>query len=119
MIAFAILQVVDKFTTLPPLIGTFRIETFPSRFLLLEGTVAQVLRSAALLQARNQLDYQAGGVAVAHSNKAPLYLSFVQMMESEWHQMAKGLKVALNIERAYGHSVSSEYLFLNGFFGDF
>lgn len=118
MVALALMFTVAKFNTIPPLIGNFTIDSIPAD-LLLKGTTSHILESAAILNARNQLDYSAGGVSVAHSNKAPLYLSFVQMYNSEWHQMTKAFKVAQNIEGAYGHGVASEYLFLNGFFGDF
>jgi hypothetical protein len=115
MIAFGLMFTVDKFNILPPLIGAFSISDMP-HYLLLKGTASHIMQSAGILQTRNQLDYSAGGVSVAHSNKTPLYQSWSQMWDSEWHQMAKQFKVAMNIERAYGHSVSSEYLFLNGFF---
>jgi len=119
MIAWAIIFTLDKFNTTPPLIGSFGVSNFPSSYLLLQGSVTHILKSVGILQTRNQLDYSAGGVSVAHSNKTPLLQSWIQMFDSEWHQMAKQLKVAQNIERGYGRSVSSEYLFLNGFFGDF
>lgn len=119
MIAFAILFTIDKFNITPPLIGSFGTTDFPSRYLLLTGTVSHILKSVGILQTRNQLDYSAGGVTVAHSNKTPLLQAWAQLFDSEWHQMTKAVKVALNIERGYGRSVSSEYLFLNGFFGDF
>lgn len=119
LIEWALVDTVDKFNTIPPLIGTFGVESFPSRYLLKQGACSQILKSAGILQSRNQLDYSAGGVTVAHSNKTPLYQSWIQMFDSEWHQMAKQLKVSLNIENAYGRGISSEYAFLNGFFGDF
>ena len=119
MIQWAIINTVEKFNITPPLIGTFTIETFPSRYLLLTGTASHVLKSAGLLYSRNQLDYSAGGVTVSHSNKTPLYMSWTQLFDSEWHQQTKALKVSLNIEQAYGRGIHSEYLFLNGFFGDF
>ena len=118
MIAFALMFTVDKFNITPPLIPFASIETVPP-YLLLKGTTNHILYSAGILYARNQLDYSAGGVSVAHSNKTPLYQAWIQMQESEWHQMTKAFKISKNIEEAYGHGVQSEYLFLNGFFGDF
>ncbi len=118
MIAFALMFTVDKFNLVPPLIGSFGITAIPA-YIVLKGTTIHIMESIGLLQTRNQLDYSAGGVSVAHSNKTPLDQSWIQMFNSEWHQLVKAFKVATNIEESYGHGVASEYLFLNGFFGDF
>ena len=119
MIVFALMFTVDRYNIIPPHFQTVGIEDFPSSYMLLTGAVSHILKSAGILMSRNQLDYSAAGVSVAVSNKTPLYQSWAQLFDQEWHQMVKQFKVARNIEFGYGHAVSSEYLFLNGFFGDF
>ena len=52
----------DDFSSTMPPIGNFTVETHPSLYLLLLGTVIQVLRSAGILQARNNLNYSDGGL---------------------------------------------------------
>lgn len=102
----------DDFNTTPPLIGNFNLSSHPSKSLLLLATVIYILKSAGVLQSRNQLDYASGGVTVATSNKTPLYQSWVQVMMQEYEAKKANLKKALNAEAAYG-GVSSEYVQVN------
>lgn len=111
-IEFALELALDDFNTSPPLIGNFRLESHPSQSLILTATVLWVLKSAGILQSRNQLDYASGGVTVATSNKTPLYQSWVNLMLQEYEAKKANLKKSLNAEMAYG-GVHSEYVQIN------
>lgn len=103
---------IDDFNNTPPLIGSFQFSTFPSDHLLLMGTIIEILKSAGLLQSRNQLDYVEGGLSVQTSNKTPLYQSWISMLMQEYEQKKAMLKKSTNAESAYG-GVSSEYVQVN------
>jgi hypothetical protein len=102
----------DDFNSSPPLIGNFMFQYFPSKSLLMLGTVLWVLQSAGLMQSRNQLDYAAGGITVATSNKTPLYQSWINIFLQQYEAKKANLKKSLNAEQAYG-GVNSEYVQIN------
>lgn len=111
-IKFAGELALDDFNTTPPLIGTFNLSSHPSKSLLLLATIIYILKSAGILQSRNQLDYASGGITVATSNKTPLYQSWIQLMMNEYEAKKANLKKAINAEAAYGE-ISSEYVQIN------
>lgn len=112
MMKFAVELAIDDFNSSPPLIGDFKIDTHPSHSLLLMGAVIWVLKSAGIIQSRNQLDYASGGVTVALSNKTPLYQSWINAFMQEYEAKKGNLKKSLNAEQAYG-GVHSEYVNVN------
>src|SRR6056300_168271 len=69
MIAWAAIDALDDINNTPPLIGAYTIDSFPYRSLLLRGTVIAVLESVGLLQTRNQINYNDGGIQVSASDK--------------------------------------------------
>lgn len=112
LLEFCLELALDDFNTSPPLIGNFALANHPSQTLVLLATVIWVLKSAGVLQSRNQLDYAAGGITVASSNKTPLYQSWINMMMQEYEAKKFNLKKSINAEAAYG-GVSSEYVQIN------
>lgn len=112
LLEFCLELALDDFNTSPPLIGNFALASHPSQTLVLLATVIWVLKSAGVLQSRNQLDYAAGGITVASSNKTPLYQSWINMMMQEYEAKKFNLKKSINAEAAYG-GVSSEYVQVN------
>jgi len=109
---------VDDFNTTTPFTNV-TIESFPSKYLLLVGTVFNVLRSAGLLYSRNRFNYSDGGITVATSDKAGEYQSWIREMQNEYEKKKKSIKISLNAERSYG-GIYSEYSYVNyagGFIG--
>ena len=112
LIEFSAELALDDWNSTPPLIGRFTLSSHPAPSMLLLATVIWVLKSAGILQSRNQLDYAAGGVTVASSNKTPLYQSWINAFMQEYEAKKLNIKKAINAEAAYG-SVSSEYVQIN------
>ncbi len=104
----------DDFSNTMPPIGVFTVETHPSLYLLLIGTVIQVLRSAGILQARNNLNYSDGGLTVATSDKAQIYLAMANALMTEYEHKKRNLKISINAGSAYG-GVRSEYSFIGAY----
>lgn len=117
LIMWAIADAIDDWNTTPPLIGPVSILNFPSRHLLLRGTVINLLESLGLLQTRNHLTFSDGGIQVGVSDKTPLIQSWIQMFRNAYEVKKNKLKVAINIEQGWGGGVHSEYLWTNGFYG--
>lgn len=104
----------DDFTNSPPLIGLYTVESHPSLYILFLGTLIHVLRSAGLLQARNNLNYSDGGLTVATSDKSPMYQAWANNFFQEYESKKRTYKMAINAESAYG-GVRSEYSWIGAY----
>ncbi len=117
LIAWAVVDALDDFNTTPPMTA-YGLQAFPSRSILLRGTVINLLESLGLLMTRNHLTFSDGGIQVGVSDKTPLIQSWLQMFTNKYEQKKKELKIALNIEGGWGGGVHSEYKWAsNGFYG--
>lgn len=120
MIAWSVIDALDDINNTPPLIGTFTVETFPYRHLLMRGTVLAVLESVGLLQTRNQISYSDGGISVNASDKAPMIMNWINMLRGQYEQKKQQYKIAVNISEAFdGDAVLSDYYFLGGYYDVF
>ena len=117
-IALAMLETVDDWNSTPPLLSGVSIESFPSKSLLITGTLVKLIESIALLQTRNNMTYSDGqGIQVSVSDKAPMLLQWVNLFNSQYERKKVQLKQALNMQGALnGRGVPSEYSLINGFF---
>lgn len=106
---------IDDFNITTPLLQTHVISNFPSLYLLIYGATIQVLRSAGMLQSRNELAYSSGGVSVRIFDKTQLYQSWIVQFVAEYERKKQNFKIALNINNALAGGVSSEYAILNYF----
>ena len=111
----ALALAVDDYNMTPPLLGAQQVANFPSLYLLIYGASIQVLRSAGLLQSRNELAYSSGGVSVRIFDKTQLYQSWIAQFMAEYERKKQNFKISLNIDAALAGGVSSEYSILNYF----
>ena len=111
----AIRLTLSDWNTTPPILGTVNISNFPSFFLMIYGATVQVLRSAGLLQSRNELVYSSGGVSVRIFDKTQLYQSWIAQFVQEYEVKKNEFKKAINIDSSLASGISSEYAFLNYF----
>jgi len=118
MIAWAIVDALDDFNSTPPM-TSFGLTAFPSRSILMRGTVINLLQSVGLLMTRNHLNFSDGGLQVGVSDKTPLIQSWIQMFSNMYEEKKKQLKIALNIEGGWGGGIHSEYAWVNGFYGGY
>jgi hypothetical protein len=82
--------------------------TFPNKFVLMIGTCSNLMFSNAMLQARNQLDYNDGGEHHGYSDKYQAYLQIKDALNAQWTEIVPMYKAALNLEGGYG-SLPSAY----------
>lgn len=116
-IAWAILDALDDFNTTPPF-TRFGLNDYPSRSLLLRGVVCTLLESIGLLQTRNHLQFSDGGITVGVNDKTPFLQAWIQLFRNSYEDKKMKIKVAYNIESAWGGGIHSEYRFINNFYGD-
>jgi hypothetical protein len=115
-IVWAVMDTLDEFNTTPPF-TRFGVGDFPSRHLLLRGTVISLLESVGLLQTRNHLAFNDGGIQVGINDKTPFIQSWLNLFKQSYEDKKIKLKVAYNIESGWGGGVYSEYRYTNSFYG--
>lgn len=106
---------IDDFNITAPILARYTITNFPSIYLLLYGAVIQVLRSAGILQSRNELAYSSGGVSVRIFDKTQLYQSWIAQFVADYERKKSNMKISFNIANALAGGVASEYSILNYF----
>ena len=106
---YAMEHVVDYFNLInPPIREKYTTESFPSRYLLLIGTTAHLLRMGAINEISNQLTYDSAGVSITDKDKGPAFSQLGDGLWSEFKELAGTMKMNINIGKAYG-IVHSEY----------
>ena len=108
MLTFAIEMTLSDWNSTAPFIGAVSIRNYPSLYLLMHGAAIQVLKSQGLLQARNELQYSAGGSSFMRSNKSNYYMQWMANFSNEYSRKVRDMKISQNIERGWG-GVASEY----------
>ena len=109
-VASAAQWVVDKWNETPPAVGTYTIVTFPWRHHHALGAASRLLKTASINQARNTLQYQAGGVGVQDKGKQGEYMQLSNALEQEFLQWLDSKKVQINSSLAWG-SLNSQGIF--------
>jgi hypothetical protein len=92
----------------PPLDPVYNTQTFPYRYHWLEGICANLFMMVAEQYRRNQLSYQAGGMAVDDQNKEANYERAGQTRWQVYREWVRATKAAINLEGCYGE-VTSNY----------
>jgi len=105
---FAIEMTISDWNSTTPVLGSVDIGNFPSLYLLMHGAAIQLLKSQGLYQARNELNYSAGGSSFLRANKSNYYMQWMTNFASEYETKKRNLKMQQNINRGWG-GVSSEY----------
>lgn len=109
---FALEMAVSNFNTITPQTD-FTLVDFPSKYLLLLGTVKFLLNSESFLQLRNQATYQDGDIApVGIDDKQAAYSQLSRVIKEEWDELSKNVKIQNNLESAY-NSIGSGYRYVN------
>jgi|TARA_R110000824_G_C15137928_1_gene669716 hypothetical protein len=97
-----------EYNMTPPVITNYTVETHPALGLLVYGTMIEMLFSSGVLNSRNRLSYNAGGVQVNVSDKAGEYGNWISLLLNRYNQLKLQHKQYLNINSCYGE-VRSDY----------
>jgi len=90
--------VMEYLSDSPPPLGEFSYSEIPS-YLLVDGAIAELLLSAAILLSRNYIQFSAGGITV-DLPQYRVYLDLARSMKQEFRADAHKYKVSLNHQRA-------------------
>lgn len=106
-ISLAMDLAMGKFDFIIP-ISKSNIYTFPSKTLLMYGTLATLFEGAAALLARNHMNYSDGGLQIPVEERMQLYQSLAAMYGTSFDTMSRSFKLQMNIEEGWG-GVGSDY----------
>ncbi len=115
-IKHAINRTIDEYNTTPPPLNTVRTyKDFPSKDLLIVGTMANLLLHGSILHFRNELNYNAGGISVQTHDKGQAYLALANRLKQEFTQRTTDKKISENASTLLMNcpGVGSDYGLLN------
>jgi hypothetical protein len=108
MLTFALEMAISDWNSTSPFIDRVDINNYPSLYLLMHGAVIQVLKSQGLYQARNELQYQAGGSSFMRFNKSNYYMQWAINFANDYEVKKRNMKISKNIIGGWG-GAASEY----------
>ena len=122
MIAWAIMDFLSDWAGTPPNLGYMTLEEMCRmhyQSFALRGTAVALMQSVGILQTRNFLQFSDGGISVAVSDKAPMWMQWIRDFQTKYEQEKVQRKVSLNIAQVLGtfSGVHSEYFFVAGWYG--
>jgi hypothetical protein len=100
---------------IPPLVASFDLSTFPIPSLIIHQAAIEALISNDIVQSRNDLTYNNGGVTVKIDDRErylPILQWLYRIADMEIN-MFKQIKVSINIDNGWG-GVSSPYNTIHG-----
>lgn len=86
-------------------------ENFPSKSLMMLGTLWQMYLGKSALMARNHLSYTDGGLQIPIEEKFELYRNLADSYGAQFQSGAVRLKTAINMESGWGEVRSDEAMF--------
>lgn len=111
-IMFAIDMAISDYNNEPPFTRRYDFNNPPPKAHLIWGTVIELLVSKGLLESRNSIAFNDGGISIG-ADKDQRTQSWLANFQNRYENAKKKFKVAENIEMAWGVSLSSEYCLIN------
>ena len=105
---FALEMTISDWNSTSPHIDRVDIGNYPSLYLLMHGAAIQLLKSQGIYQARNELNYQAGGSSFMRFNKSNYYMNWMINFSNDYEIKKRNMKISKNILGGWG-GVASEY----------
>ncbi len=105
----AIVRPIQQWNETPPPVAHFNCSTFPFKYHWMQGTVGQLLLTAAHSYMRNNLKVNHGGVSGNFKDKYKEYLQVAQAYITEWTEFITQKKVEINCNSS--GSMPSAYYF--------
>lgn len=113
----------QRFNTTPPSLVTkytdLTQQDFPVWHLLFNGVMIELLIMGGIVNTRNFLNFNDGGVSFTVSDKGQAYQGWIGMMISNHQREVSDVKAAMNAEEAYDYHPSPENFgyYYNGYTG--
>lgn len=102
----------QRFNSTPPKLVTqytdLTQQDFPVWHLVFDGVMIQLLIMGGIVNTRNFLNFNDGGVSFTVNDKGQAYQGWIGMMISSHQAEVANVKAAMNAEEAYGYIPSPE-----------
>jgi hypothetical protein len=93
---------IQHFNQQPPILNEmFDATNFKNYMILFDGVIIQLLKMSGLIQTRNFLNFNDGGVSFTVNDKGGEYMQWMQTLMVQHSQDVRDMKRALNAEDAY------------------
>jgi len=99
---------VDQYNTTPPILGTVTYQDFPSITILIQLATIQSLIMAGIVQSRNFLQFNDGGVSYLISDKAGDYQNWIGRLLEGTREHVMSYKIARNMDDGFD-TIQSPY----------
>jgi hypothetical protein len=109
-ITLAMELAVSEFNAITPL-SKVSLANFPSKGLLLDGTMWKLLSGMAQQLARNTMEYSDGGLSIPIEERSALYLQQAGQYQEQFLTNSKNLKIQMNLDSGWGFVQSDEAFF--------
>ena len=110
IINLAIELAISEFNSIPPM-SQHNLLDFPSKSILLSGTLYKMFSGQCALMARNHMEYSDGGLTIPVEERFQLYTALAGMYQSDFQNSARAIKTQMNLDSGWG-GVSSAYGYL-------
>lgn len=111
-ICLALDMLFSDFNSSPPFIGAYNYKRPPPFHLTIIGCVYFLLQSKGLLESRNALNFNDGGISIA-ADKDGRTQSWIAQFQNKYENDKLQYKKSENIEAAWNNSLQSEYSIVN------
>lgn len=105
LINFCIEMAIEEYNSVPPL-SSLNPYTFPSKSILLWGTLWKMFSSRASYLIRQQMAYTDGGLQIPISENGEAYLALAGQYQQQFNQASRTLKTQQNMEAGWGSTSS-------------
>lgn len=109
-IIMAIQLAISDWNTTPPFLEPVKLENFPSLDWLILASSMYILESAGVLNYRNELPYNDGGITVSRWSKGPNYIGMAGMFANMVEKKKIEFKIALNYSNTFGIIRTPEFM---------
>jgi hypothetical protein len=92
---------VDVYNNMTP-VSRLSPDNFPSKSILLWGTLWQMYEGKAALLARNTMNYSDGGLQIPIEERFELYKNLAAGYHANFDSQARALKIQTNMESGWG-----------------
>lgn len=101
---------VSEYNTIAPR-TSFSVDNFPSKSVLMMGTLWQMYLGKSTLKARNHMSYTDGGLQIPIEEKYELYKNLADSFRAQFMETANRLKISANMEAGWGEVRTDEASF--------
>jgi hypothetical protein len=100
-VSMCISLAIDSFNTMTP-VSSWNQNNFPSKSIMLWGTLWHMFEGKSVLLARNTMNYSDGGLQIPIEERSELYKNLSAGFHQNFDSAARALKIQQNMDSGWG-----------------